>query len=123
MITIHLPIRTVSEANGRGHWSVKAKRAKEHRAVAGLMTASRLVTAGWLSHWLFDRICLIATLTRIAPRELDCDNLRSALKSVRDGVADAIGINDRDPRVAWEYGQRRGKAREYAVEVTVEKKG
>jgi hypothetical protein len=58
-------------------------------------------------------------LTRIAPRELDDDNLRGALKSTRDGVADALGIDDRDPRVRWGYGQERGKVREYAVRVEV----
>lgn len=58
------------------------------------------------------------TLTRIAPRELDDDNLAYAFKAVRDGVADALGLkNDRDPRVSWSYSQERGKA---AVRITLE---
>jgi hypothetical protein len=58
-------------------------------------------------------------LVRIAPRALDDDNLRGALKAARDGVSDAMGVNDRDPRVTWLYGQRRGSTGQYAVEVSV----
>ena len=36
------------------------------------------------------------------------------------GFCDALGIDDRDPRVTWRYGQERGGAREYAVRITVE---
>jgi len=61
------------------------------------------------------------TLTRIAPGTLDTgDNLSAALSAVRDGVADALRTNDRDPLVTWAYGQRRGAAREYGVEVRIE---
>lgn len=59
------------------------------------------------------------TLTRIAPRELDGDNLQSSLKACRDGVADWLGVDDRDPRVTWSYAQRRGAPHYYAVEVQV----
>ena len=39
------------------------------------------------------------------------------LKAIRDGIADAIGINDGDDRLEWEYDQRtEGR---YAVEVEV----
>jgi len=30
-----------------------------------------------------------------------------------------LGIDDRDPRVTWTYAQRRGKPKQYAVEVEV----
>ena len=62
---------------------------------------------------------LVVTLTRIAPRALDDDNLRGALKACRDGVADWLAIDDRDPRVRWEYAQRKGKPGQYAVAVEV----
>jgi len=41
-----------------------------------------------------------------------------ALK-LRDGVADYLGIDDRDPRVVWEYAQAKGEVREYAVLIEV----
>lgn len=44
----------------------------------------------------------VVRMVRVAPRELDDDNLASAFKSVRDGITDAFGLaSDRDPRVAW----------------------
>ena len=58
-------------------------------------------------------------LVRVAPRSLDSDNLTSSLKAVRDGVADWLGVDDGDERVRWTYGQRKGKPREYLVEIGV----
>lgn len=108
MIDETLPLVTVSVVNRREHWAKRAKRARQHRDIVGLVLRARVVTL---------RIAegVDVELTRIAPRELDDDNLRSALKAVRDGVADALGIDDRDRRVAWHYAQRRGSPKEYAV--------
>lgn len=65
---------------------------------------------------------LRVTLTRIAPSNgLDPDdNLRSALKWVKDGVAKTLGVDDRDPVIKWDYDQKRGS--EYAVHVRIEAK-
>jgi hypothetical protein len=60
------------------------------------------------------------TLTRIAPRALDSDNLASGLKAARDGVADALGVDDGSSRIEWRYAQQRGKAGEYAVRVEIQ---
>ena len=53
---------------------------------------------------------LSITLHRFAPSSgLDDDNLRGALKWVRDAVAEALGVkDDRDPRYIWNYMQGRG---------------
>jgi hypothetical protein len=62
------------------------------------------------------------TITRVAPSTgLDPhDGLGAALKGVIDGIADGLGLaNDRDDRVTWKLSQRRGKPREYAVQVEV----
>jgi hypothetical protein len=113
MICVTIPIRTVSEANRRDHWAVRAKRTKQARQTVGL------VMAGSLSFHGRPDFPLVVTLTRIAPRDLDSDNLAISQKGVRDGVADALGIDDRDPLVAWRYDQRRGKRGQYAVEITI----
>ncbi len=115
--TIRVPMRTVSEANTRGHWATKARRAKDQR------TTCRLVCGAPLAKYrlgLRDGYVprLHIRITRIAPGELDDDNLPVALKSVRDGITDALGLtNDRDLRLVWVYSQAR-KARTYAVEIT-----
>lgn len=106
MSTTELELRIVSVANQREHWSAKAKRAKAHRFAAILVPRHPLP-------------CTV-TLVRIAPRPLDDDNLRSAFKALRDGIADRLGVKDNDPRVRWEYAQEVGRPKQYAARVTIE---
>jgi hypothetical protein len=49
-------------------------------------------------------------MTRVAPRALDDDNNVSAFKGIRDQIAEQLGLNDRDQRIAWRYEQERGPA-------------
>jgi hypothetical protein len=109
-IRVEIPIRTISEMNGRGHWASKARRAKLHRQAAWLCLAAKVRPP----------LPCIVTLTRIAPRALDGDNLQASLKACRDGVADWLKVDDRDHRVSWCYQQHRGAPNQYAVEVAVE---
>lgn len=131
MISLTLPIRTVSESNARGHWAARARRAKPQRWAAGLAVRAvcppewvqrrpRPKTASEcnLAPAIGEAEChnVTVTLVRVAPRLLDDDNLRGALKAVRDGVADALGTDDRDPRIQWAYQQRK-QPKTYAVEI------
>lgn len=112
-IQVLLPIRLVSVANQREHWAVRAKRTADERWIAHARLNAFQVPAGK---------CVV-TLVRVAPRALDDDNLRSAFKAVRDGVADWLGVKDSSPLVKWVYRQERGKAKEYAVSISVEVPG
>ena len=47
-------------------------------------------------------------LVRMSPRKLDDDNLRGAMKAVRDAIAAWVGIDDGSARWEWCYGQRKG---------------
>lgn len=105
-MNIVLPLRVESEPNTRGHWRGKAARVKAQRAAMIALPSSLPIPC-------------IVTMTRIAPRALDDDNLQGAFKAVRDGIADRLGIDDRDPRVRWLYSQERGRPREYAVRIQV----
>lgn len=119
MTRVFIPIVTQSEANSREHWAKKATRAKLQR------------TAVWV-HLYPHRGALplpcVVRLVRVSPRDLDDDNLRMALKAVRDEVAVQVGLpvnargqaDDRDPRVTWEYSQQRGGRGERAVVVEIE---
>lgn len=111
-ITVTIPMRLVSVANMREHWATKATRAKSQRILAW----AELKAADKAPRLLGP---VIVTMTRIAPRSLDDDNLRASLKAVRDGVADWLQVNDNDSRVRWEYGQERGKPKTYAVRIEV----
>ena len=62
------------------------------------------------------------SLCRFGPKKLDDDNLRGALKAIRDGVSDALGIDDGDSRVRWEYDQEAG-SKQYSVYVKIVEKG
>lgn len=102
-LVVTLPIRLVSEPNARyGHWAIRSKRVKEQRNVVRLALGPHV--AG--------RVPCRVILTRIGPNALDGDNLAGACKAVRDAVAAALGVDDRDPRVAWAYEQRRAFADE-----------
>jgi crossover junction endodeoxyribonuclease RusA len=107
-IVVTLPIATVSEANQREHWATKARRVKSHRQIARLMCP-------------YLPPPLVVTLTRIAPRSLDDDNLCAAMKATRDGIADRLGVTDNDPRVVWRYAQQRGRIAATMIELAPNK--
>ena len=112
MILVHLPIRTVSAMNTREHHMARYRRAKQHRGVAKLALAAACVGLAK------KHPRMVVTLTRIGIRQgLDGDNLQASLKAVRDGVADALGIDDGSDRIEWRYAQRRGKA--WGVEIAI----
>ena len=62
------------------------------------------------------KVPCVVEIVRVGKGTLDDDNLRAAGKSVRDGIADRLGVNDNDPRVTWKYGQQTG---EYSVIVRI----
>jgi len=113
-IIITLPLRLTNAANSREpFWSV-AKRAQEHRSVTRMAFGRRIE--------LNASQCATITCTRIysgrgKPMDVH-DGLPGAFKSVVDGIADAMGISDNDPRVNWLYAQRKGERME--VELRVE---
>ena len=128
-MTFIVQTKTVSEANLSEHHMVKARRVKGQRTAVvvdgsamGRVVSSRpkppRKTLVW--RWLSPpALPATVTLTRIAPRALDGDNLQRALKAVRDQVAELIGVDDRDPLVEWEYAQRKGDPKQYAVLVEI----
>jgi hypothetical protein len=117
MLTLTIQgLRLVSSTNAREHWAVKAKRVKHQRGTVALLLRSKALVTGAALDSFHHVVCVV----RIAPRPLDGhDNLRESAKACVDGIADWLGVKDNDPRVSWEYGQERGKVREYAVRVEI----
>jgi len=112
-VVVSIHIRTVSETNMREHHMARHRRRKAQRQAAGLVMIGALRAEG------IKAPCCVQ-LTRVAPSNgLDGDNLVSSLKAVRDGVADALGLDDADPSITWTYRQERGNWREYAVRISV----
>ena len=94
-------------ANLREHWAARAARSKSQRSLANMAMRARPEFRKPLEAGQSATI----TLTRIAPRALDSDNLASAFKACRDGIADALGVDDGSPRLEWRYAQEKGAAR------------
>lgn len=117
-LALTIPLRLKSVANLREHWTVKAKRTKHERLV---VTEFLWAHAG--KRHGPPRVKITITLTRIAPRHLDDDNLRSACKAIRDGIAAWLLVQDNHPLLIWEYAQRKGEPKEYAIEITIREVG
>lgn len=106
-------MRLVNGTNDRESWYVRARRAKSQRTeafVRGIAAGLRRMRAAGYE----------VTITRIGPRRLDDDGATASAKHVRDGIADALGLDDGDARIAWRVEQRKSAPREYGVEVRVE---
>lgn len=117
MISVVLtPLKTVSEANKHTHWRDRQKRAKGQHQFACLLTGPPIRAAGIVPGEFKEH--LVITLTRLSPQQLDSDNLAGSTKFVQDGVAEALGVDDRDPRLTWVYKQE--KCKEYGVRVDIE---
>lgn len=107
----YVKVKTVSEANSHEHWRNRQKRAKSQRHAALWAAKAATITNEPRPH-------VVVRLTRVGRRKLDSDNLQGALKHVRDGVADWLGIDDgRDDLVTWEYAQQTGSDAGVGVEV------
>ena len=105
-------IRTVSAANAREHWAVKAKRNKTER------TAIRAYFDSCPPSLRLTDSNLIVSFTRFGKRLLDDDNLAGSFKAIRDEVAACLERDD-GPKagIRWVYSQE--TAKEYWIEIEV----
>lgn len=61
----------------------------------------------------------------VRPRMMDNDNLIASMKATIDAIASVIipgmasGLADSDKRLHWQISQRKGKTREYALEIKI----
>lgn len=78
--------------NARTHWAKRAKLAKEQRGLAKV----RAYVAGWHRvEWPEGRLHVWIDAYPPDRRRRDADGLLSSLKSALDGIADAMGVDDR----------------------------
>lgn len=111
-VIVTLPLRLVNSANTREHWGKRAKRTKGERVAVWVMLRHESICES--THYG-------VTITRIAPRAFDSDGMAISAKGVRDEVAAWLGMDDApDSGIAWEYAQRKGEPKQYAVEIEVE---
>lgn len=135
-----LPLR-LSSANEREHHHARARRVREQRSAASIATVQHAGPSWGCTEWYCPphtprskprpyvrvtphpgspRGLLSVLITRIGPRRLDSDNLAISAKAVRDGIAQALGVDDGDETaVRWDYAQERGS---YGVRVRIERR-
>lgn len=117
-IVLPWPDRRLSP-NARVHWRVKhavkapareAGKYATYEAVAGGMREARAAFAG-------DQPIPV-TITFYPPdkRLRDDDNMIGSLKSFRDGIAEALGVNDRRFRPTYQFAEPQKPGR---IEVTL----
>lgn len=108
MHSITLPLKLPSVANQRLHHMAKARQTKTQRQAGFISTPKGLPLPA------------IVTITRISAGTLDTDNLASACKGLRDGIAQKLGIDDGSPLVEWRYAQIRGGRGVFKVQIQIE---
>lgn len=124
-----LPIRTVSEANRKEHWTVSSRRHRSQQF--------------FVKHALKAQCCDIVLpctvlMVRLSERQLDVsDNLPMSFKWIKDQIADCIfykekktyldkkgkvrelkGRNDDHEAITWQYGQEKSKVYGIRLEIT-----
>ena len=78
--------------NARVFWAVKSKAVKAARFAAGMVAKQGGWSAGTLPE---GRLHLWITFHPPSKRSYDDDNLLSRFKAARDGLADALGVDDK----------------------------
>jgi crossover junction endodeoxyribonuclease RusA len=90
MIVLPWPDKVLSP-NARSHWSKKARAAKQYRAYCYCV-----VKKSALAIPASNRLHLQISFCPPDRRQRDADNLLASIKSGIDGIADAIGIDDKN---------------------------
>lgn len=107
---IEMPIKVVSEANQREHWTAKNKRKHSQQC-------------DFASFWRANKpkveLPCKVIFTRYASRLLDSDNLAGAFKFVRDQFAREIGVDDGSPDLSFEYRQEKLSKRDYYISIEI----
>ena len=140
-VVVYLPLRIVSVANRREHWTKGAARTADHRGTVRMAMTPRLqplreqLVAG--DAGLHVDVLLVRVAPKSAHRLDEPDNLAAAFKATRDGLTDAlcscrcascirgrhaqcgseVCVDDSDPRIAWCCIQTEGGRYEVRIEL------
>lgn len=114
-LVVHVPIRTISEANRswvENRWVRRKRVDGQHEAVT-LALRARSTRCPWSPP-------LLVTVTRLGPGRLDPhDNLPTSQKHVIDAIAAYLGIDDRHDHVV-RYVIAQERAPEWGVRIRIE---
>ena len=97
-----VPIKTKAWTNARGHWRAHQKQKNDEKTAAYVVWAR-------LGRPIRPRGVLV--FTRRSPRPLDCDNLPSAVKYLRDRLVQLMEHKDDSTRCGLRFTYRQEKCR------------
>jgi hypothetical protein len=118
VIEFTLPIKTVNPTNNRQHWRVVYKRGMIEKRAAWTATLSAIGPP-----YTRPQLPAVVTFTRIGAGSMDeDDNLRASMKHLKDGIALAFGIDDKDKRITWQYAQEKVPRGTHGVRVRIEER-
>lgn len=117
-LSVTVALRTVNALNRHGeHYQARATRVRRERTVVLAALRAQVGRVPPPLPPLGSGRKLLVVLTRVSPGRMDSDGAIASLKGTRDSVADYLGCDDADPRLAWAYEQDPGDA--MAVRVTL----
>ena len=103
IITLPWPnLKLTPNAKRRKHWRSYQPAIKSDRAAGAICTCLALpLRAKKAIAATEGKIAMVVTFYPPDARRRDDDGMISAFKHLRDGIADALGIDDGDPRITW----------------------
>lgn len=93
-LTLPWPPKDLSP-NARAHWTQRSKAAKAYREACYWETKRLLAAGGWKELPEEGALHLWVDFYPPDRRQRDDDNMMASFKSGRDGIAQALGINDK----------------------------
>lgn len=121
-VEFYLAIKTTNAGNAafgtsRGAMLAKARKRREERKSAAEGARLAMLVAGLFPA---DLVPGTVIMIRCSAGTLDKnEGPAAALKSIRDGVADALGVNDGSNVVSWRYAQQKVPRGTYGVRVQI----
>lgn len=118
-VSVFVEVKTVSEANRsrHEHWSSINARASSQKEITTYKLRAAYVRCPF-------PLPLVVKLTRRGARLLDDDNLRGALKAVRDAVARYLEVDDKHSEIVrYDYAQELAGKRPCGVTIEIAPRG
>jgi hypothetical protein len=120
-LALTLSLRTRNPLNGgtgdtKLAQIIRSQERARHRKVARADVLEAMRLNGLCA---LDLVPAVVKLTRVSAGHMDDDGLAAALKGVRDGIAQALGVDDGGRFIQFVYGQHKGPKKQYAVDVLI----
>ena len=119
-----MPVRTknplnLSTGNSRVAAIIRTQKGAKERASGAIFARAALAKARVAPTQL---VPCVVTFTRLSTAKMDDEGCIASLKHYRDGIADALGVDDGSRFIKFEYAQLRGKRGQHAVHVRIERR-